>query len=253
MNKLIFFVFIQFICNYPLFSQKLLIDEYSLLTLSQSTAVEKKLGEIKQKTGVSVCCYIARSLENKTPEAFTVERANTLKFGTPGINNAILIMIAPKEQQLFITMSYGVQWIIPDEKAESFIDQMTIPFRDKKYLEGILKGLDAMEKSLSGYNWVPATVDIRKADLSKLAGKVIVFDYTNKPGKWKIQHPVLSDAEFSANYKIGIYSDTRKIADLFYSKYMDSMINTILTTSGVKIFARVRKVNPVELELLGIR
>jgi hypothetical protein len=239
--------------SFTLYSQKLLIDEYSLLSLSQSTSVEKKLGEIKHSTGVSVCCYIAKSLENKTPEAFTVERANTLKLGTPGINNAIVIMIAPKEQQLFITMSYGVQWIIHDEKAESFIDMMTVPFRDKKYLEGIMKGLDAMGKTLTGYSWVPATVDIKKDDLSRFVGKIIVFNYTNKPGKWKIQHPVLTDAEFSANYKIGIYNDTRKIGDLFYSKYMDSMVNTILTTSAVKIYARVRKVNPIELELLGIR
>jgi hypothetical protein len=252
--KRVFFLFTYLIIfSYSLYSQQLLIDEYPLLTLSESNVVEKKLNEIKLVTGVDVCCFIAKSLENKTPETFTLEKANTLKLGAPGINNAVFIMIAPLEQQLYITISYGVQWIIADQKTESLIDQITPSFRDKKYCDGILKGLEAMKKELSGFSWAPVTIDIKKTDLSKYVGKVISFEYTNKRDKWKVQHPVSADVEFDKNYKIGIFQDARKIAELFYSNHMDKMVNSILTVPGVKIFARVRKINPNELELLGIQ
>ena len=253
MKQVYFFFSFLIVFSYNLHSQQVLFDEYSLLTLSESSSVEKKLNEIKHLTGVDICCYIAKSLENKTPEAYTLEKGNTLKIGLPGINNAVFIMIAPLEQQLYITMSYGVQWIIPDQKTESLIDLMTPFFRDKKYCDGILKGLDVMEKDLSGFSWVPVKIDIKKTDLSRFVGKVITFEYTYKPDKWKFKHPSTTDVEFDKNYKIGIYNDTRKIAELFYSKYMENMVNSILTSPAIKIFARVRKINPNELELLGIQ
>jgi hypothetical protein len=247
------FIFLSFFAfSYSLQSQPLLIDEYPLLTMAETRSVQKKLTEIKSLTGVDVCCYIARSMENKTPEVFTVEKANSLKLGTPGINNAVLMMIAPKEQQLYITMSFGVQWVIPDQKTELLIDLMTPLFRDKKYFDGILKGLEVMKQYLSGISWNATRIDYKKTDLSSLIGKVITFEYTNKPEKTKSKQPAITNAEFDMNYKIGIYNDTKKIADLFYSKYMDSMVYSILTIPSVKIFARVRKVNPIELELLGI-
>ena len=252
MKQVHFFFSFLIICSYNLQSQQVLFDEYSLLTLAESGSVEKKLNEIKRLTGVEVYCYIAKSLKNKTPEAFTIEKGNTLKIGSPGINNAVFIMIAPVEQQLYITMSYGVQWIIPDQKTESLIDLMTPSFRDKKYCDGILKGLEVMKKDLSGFSWVPVKIDIKKTDLSKYIGKLITFEYTNRPDKWKLKHPVTTDVEFDKNYKIGIYNDTRLTAELFYSKYMENLVNSILTSPAVKIFARVRKVNPNELELLGI-
>jgi hypothetical protein len=252
MKKTSFYFLFLILFSYNLHSQQVLIDEYPLLTLSESNSVEKKLNEIKRSTGVEVCCYIAKSLENKTPEVFTLEKGNTLKIGTPGINNAVFIMIAPVEQQLYITMSYGVQWIIPDQKTESLIDLMTRSFRDKQYCDGILEGLEVMKKDLSGFSWIPVKIDIKKTDLSKYIGKVITFEYTKKSDKWKFKHPVTMDVEFDRNYKIGIYDDTRKIAELFFSKYMDNLVNSIVTSQELKIFARVRKVNPNELELLGI-
>jgi len=252
--KQVFILFTYLIIfSYSLHSQQLLIDEYPLLTLSESNVVEKKLNEIKQVTGVDVCCFIARSLGNKTPENFTLEKANTLKLGTPGINNAVFIMIAPLEQQLYITMSYGVQWIIHDDKTESLIDLITPSFRDKKYCDGILKGLEVIKKDLSGFSWAPVAIDIKKADLSKYVGKAISFDYKNKSDKLKLQHPVPTSVEFDRNYKIGIFQDARKIADLFYSNHMDKMVNSILTSPEVNIYARVRRINPNELELLGIQ
>lgn len=252
MKQVSFFFSFLFVFSYSLHSQKVLIDEYPLLTFAESNSVEKKLIEIKRLTGVDVCCYIARTLGNKSPEAFTVEKGNQMKIGTPGINNAVFIMIAPVEQQLYITMSYGVQWIIPDQKTDAFIDLMTPSFRDKKYCEGILKGLEQIEKALSGFSWVPVKIDIKNTDLSRYLGKVITFDYTNKPARSKLKHPILTDAEFDRNYKVSIYNDKRVIAELFYSKSMDNMVNSILSSPAVKIFARVRKVKPNELELLGI-
>lgn len=253
MKQASFLFFFLIFFYYNLHSQQVLIDEYPLLTLAESNVVEKKLNEIKHLTGVDVCCYIAKTLENKTPEAFTIEKGNNLKIGAPGVNNAVFIMIAPLEQQLYITVSYGVQWIIPDETTESLIDLITPSFRDKKYCDGILKGLEALKKDLSGFSWVPVEIDIKKTNFSKYVGKVITFEYTNKADKWKIQHPISTNVEFDKNYKIEIYSDNKVIAELFYSKYMEKMVNSILTSTSVRIFARVRKVNPNELELIGIR
>jgi hypothetical protein len=252
MKKILLFHFCLIVLNHNLQSQKVLIDEYPLLTLTESHTVENKLTEIKRSTGVDVCCYIARSLGKKSPEAFTVEKGNQMKIGTPGINNAVFIMIAPIEQQLYITRSYGVQWIIPDQKTESYIDLMTTSFRDKKYCEGILKGLEQIEKALSGYSWTAVKIDLNKTDLSRYIGKVVTFDYRNKAARPKLKPANPRDPEFDRNYKISISNDTRIIAELFYSKSMENMVNSILTSPTVKIFARVRKAGPIELELLGI-
>lgn len=238
-------------CN-KLYSQKDLIDEYPLLTMTESVSVQKKLTEIKRTTGVEICCYIARTLDGKSPETFTLEKANAIKPGTPGINNSIFIMIAPAEQQLYITMSYGIQWIIPDTRTEDFIDMMAPFFRDKKYGEGILKGLEGLEKAVSGNSWNPVNIDFRNTDLSKYIGKVITFEYKTDSRSETIRPPVPADAEFDRNYKIPLFSDKGIKAELFYSKYMDGMIHTILNVPSVKIYARVRKVRPDELELLGI-
>jgi hypothetical protein len=252
MKKLSFIFYLLFVTGNILYSQQLLMDEYLLLTLTESRTLDQKLNEIKQATGVDVCCYIARSLQNKSPEAFTVEKGNQMKIGTPGLNNALFIMIAPHEQQVFISKSYGIQWIISDQKVESYIDLMTPYFRDKKYADGILKALEQIEKSMTGYSWFVTRIDLKNTDLSRYIGKIVTFEYKSKSTKWKPRQPGQNDPEFDKNYKITLYNDSRVFAELFYSKSMFTMVNSILTSPSVKIFARVRKVHSNELELVGI-
>jgi uncharacterized membrane protein YgcG len=249
-NFLLFCLFLLFfVTGYP---QQLLYDEADLLTPSEKGTIISKLKEIHLRYDVDIRCYIAKSLNGKSPDEYTLAKANELKIGTIGLNNGIFILVAPREEQFLISNSLGVQWILTDKKTEGIIDSQLGTFKSKKYPEGILKCLESINKGLAGYNFQVSEAFLAKTDFTKLQGKVIAFDCTPANVKTGSREPMPADAQFDPAFKISLSSGSRKIADLYYSKYMGEMINAILASKKILIFARVRKVNPTEFELLGV-
>ena len=251
MTRNIIFFFLT-ILSFSSFSQQLLYDESNLLTPVERESVSSKLKETGLKHGIDIRCYIAKSLGGKTTNEFTLEKANELRIGAIGLNNGIIILMAPKEEQFLISNSFGVQWILNDQKTEAIIDGLLGTFKDKKYQAGLLKCLTLIDKELGENSFKVTEAFLNKTDFSKLQGKVIAFDYTGKNPNVGFRVPLPSDAQFDPQFKIDLRGDSRKIATLFYSKYMEEMIRTIISSKKILIFSRVRKTTPLEFELLGI-
>ena len=244
-------VFLMIMLVFTGFSQRLLYDEANILKPDERDLVSKKLNEIHAQRGVDIYCYIPNSLKGKTPDQFTMEKGDQLKVGTIGLNNGIFMLILPKEEEVYITGAFGVQWILTDQKINTIIDALLGPFKAKEYKEGILKGLGMIDQALNGYSFKVSQANLNKTDFSKLKGKVIAFEYFTTYSNTHFRIPVANDSEFNAAFSIDIMSGSGKVADLFYNKYMGDMVKAIMASKKRLIFARVRNANPLQFELLG--
>jgi hypothetical protein len=246
LTTLLFLFFIS-----SLFSQNILIDETNVLSMGQRDQIMTRLKSLKSKYGVDVRCIIPSSLNGKNPDKYTLEKGDALKVGTIGINNGIILMIAPKEEQFFIAVSYGVQWQVTDKEVNAMVDAVLGKFKGKHYANGILVCLDQIEKELTSTNFNVVEAKLNATDFSKMVGKVVAFDYNGTGSKANFRMPAANDLQFDPGFKIELRSDGKKKADLYYDKNMGGIISELVSSKKTLVFARVRKAVPLELELLG--
>ncbi|MEI6898672.1 MAG: TPM domain-containing protein [Bacteroidota bacterium] len=250
-NTKLFLLFLLFTASFTARSQYLLVDEANILKPDEKDLVAKRLKDIRTQRGVDVRCYIPVSLNGKSPDQVTAEQGERMKIGSIGVNNGILILILPKEEQVFITNAYGVQWIITDEETNKIIDALLGTFKAKEYKQGILDALNMIDKKLTGYSFKVNEAYLGKTDFSKLKGMVVALDYTYIYTNGNFRVPVEADQQFDRAFKIELKNGSLKAADLLYNKYMEGLVKEILSTKKRLIFARVKSAVPLELELMG--
>lgn len=246
---------IVFLCclslSYHVIGQQLLYDDANILSLGQRDQVNNKLKAIKVQTGVDIRCVIPTSLNGKSPDQFTLEKGDALKVGTIGINNGIILMVAPKEEQFYIAASYGVQWQLTEKEINSMIDAVLGKFKGKHYANGILVCLEQIEKELTGINFSVSEASIQTTDFTKMVGKCVAFEYDGTTSSGNFRMPSASSNQFDPSFKVELKSNGNKRGNLFYDQNMGTLVSELITSKKILIFARVRKAVPLEFELLG--
>ena len=58
--------------------------------------------------------------------------------------DGILILMAPKERRIRVATGYGMEKLLPDEKAKAAIDLMTPFFKNDDYGDGLSAGVEAI-------------------------------------------------------------------------------------------------------------
>ncbi len=107
---------------------------------------------IEKETTVELAVVTVQSLEGYTIDAYATELFNKWGIGKAGVNNGLLLLVAPNERRIRIEVGYGLEPLLTDSLSGEIIDEHIIPqFKAGKVSEGIVAGANALAQILRQY------------------------------------------------------------------------------------------------------
>ncbi|MBI3618705.1 TPM domain-containing protein [Candidatus Peregrinibacteria bacterium] len=132
-------------------NQGFVTDRAGILTQQQKNDLQQMLRGYQRQTSNEIAVLIIPNLGGEAIEDVGVQVGRAWGIGSKQKNNGILLLISMEERTMTIQVGYGLEGAVPDLTAKGIIDRDITPlFRAGKYHEGILAGIDALEKHIGG-------------------------------------------------------------------------------------------------------
>ena len=139
-----------FAVKYPK-PQGYISDFAGIIDPSTRDQLEQNLADYERSSTHQIAVVTVPSLEGDTVEDVAVRLFKEWGIGNKGKDNGVLLLVAPHEKRMRIEVGYGLEPVLPDGLAGQIIRENIAPhFKREDYSTGILNGILAIEKSLSG-------------------------------------------------------------------------------------------------------
>lgn len=126
-------------------------DLAGMLTPEEEAALERKLTDFETRSTHQIAVLTLPGLEDEPIESVALRVAETWKLGHEGLDNGILLLVAPSERRVRIEVGYGLEGVVPDAIAKRIIEGSITPaFRREEMDKGIAAGVDALIAAASG-------------------------------------------------------------------------------------------------------
>lgn len=124
-------------------------DAGNILTTDQWASLTKALSAFAARTRHQMVVVTVPSLEGRDIDAFTLDLANRWGIGRKGVNDGVVILVAPNERRVRIEVGLGLERALPDIFCKQVIQrEMTPSFREGDYFGGLSKGAGAIMKKI---------------------------------------------------------------------------------------------------------
>jgi uncharacterized protein len=126
-------------------------DAANVIDASSRQTLEQQLSDFEKKTSMEIAVATVPSLEGETVEDYAVALFKQWSIGKKGKDNGILLLVAPVEHKVRIEVGYGLESVLPDGLCGQIIrEDMTPLFRQQRYGDGIIAGVQSIQKVLQG-------------------------------------------------------------------------------------------------------
>lgn len=119
-------------------------DAAGILNAEEKQRLSQRLVHYEQRTTHQMVVATASTLNGATPMEFATCLGRRWGIGDAERNDGILILVAPGDRQTAISVGYGMEKALPDEKAKAVIERMIPHFKDGAYAGGLSTGIDAI-------------------------------------------------------------------------------------------------------------
>ena len=128
-----------------------IVDEARILSADDRQQLEATLKELEGKSSDQIVVYVASSLQGYEIEDFGYRLGRFWKIGQAGVNNGILLIIAPNERKVRIEVGRGLEPIMTDALSATIIQNSVLPgFRRGDFPGGIKAGVRDIKDVLLG-------------------------------------------------------------------------------------------------------
>jgi uncharacterized protein len=162
-------VLLVFALDFPALSGRV-VDQAGVMNAQSRSAVEAKLKDLEDKSGIQLVVATVRSLQGGDIETYANQLFRFWKLGEAKKNNGVLLLVAPSEHKVRIEVGYGLEGTLTDALSSVIIQSAIIPrFKANDFSGGIERGVDGIISVLSGdtADW-QRKVGVRSDDISKL-------------------------------------------------------------------------------------
>src|SRR6266568_2856063 len=119
------------------------VDQANVIPAPNRSAIEGKLKELEDKSGIQLVVATVNSLQGSDVETFANELFRHWKLGELKKNNGLLLLVAPKERKVRIEVGYGLEGTLTDALSNIIITGAIVPrFKANDYAGGIERGVD---------------------------------------------------------------------------------------------------------------
>jgi uncharacterized protein len=120
-----------------------IVDQANIIPQDTRNALEPKLVELEQKSGIQLVVATVSSLEGQEIEPYANQLFRFWKLGEKNKNNGVLLLVAPKERRVRIEVGYGLEGTLTDALSAVIIANAITPrFKTGDYGGGITRGVD---------------------------------------------------------------------------------------------------------------
>ena len=126
------------------------VDQGRLLSTEKRTELTGKLEALEQQTGDQLVVVTLRSLEGYDIADYGYQLGRAWGIGRQGVDNGVLLIVAPEERKVRIEVGYGLEPVLTDAMSAQIIQNDILPaFRNGGFERGITQGVDAISAQLT--------------------------------------------------------------------------------------------------------
>ena len=131
-----------FAINFPALTGRV-VDQANIIQPDTRVALEQKLADLEDKSGIQLVVATVKSLEGQEIEPYANELFRKWALGEKKKNNGVLLLVAPNERRVRIEVGYGLEGTLTDALSKVIISNaMTPRFKAGNFSEGISRGVD---------------------------------------------------------------------------------------------------------------
>src|SRR4051812_3312567 len=86
-----------------------IVDQANIIPAETRNAIEPKLVDLEQKSGIQLVVATVRSLNGQDIEPYANELFRAWKLGEKTKNNGVLLLVAPNEKRVRVEVGYGLE------------------------------------------------------------------------------------------------------------------------------------------------
>ena len=136
--------------NYPLLTGRV-VDQADVIPPSTKSAIETKLKDLEDKSGIQLVVASVNSLDGLDVETYANGLFRAWKLGEAKKNNGVLFLVAPNERKMRIEVGYGLEGTLTDALSKIILTSAVAPrFKARDYGAGIERGVEGIIEVLSG-------------------------------------------------------------------------------------------------------
>jgi uncharacterized protein len=143
--------------NFPPLTGRV-VDQAGIMTAQGRDALETRLKNLEDKSGIQVVVAAVKSLEGSDIETYANQLFRNWRLGESKKNNGVLLLVAPNEHKVRIEVGYGLEGTLTDALSSVIISSAMVPrFKANDFSGGIERGVDGIISVLSGdtTDWQP--------------------------------------------------------------------------------------------------
>lgn len=127
-----------------------IVDQANVLSPAARAAIEPKLAELEDKSGIQLVVATVPSLQDDDIETFANGLFRAWKLGEAKKDNGLLLLVAPGERKVRIEVGYGLEGTMTDALSKVIIQSAIVPsFKAGDFSAGVTKGVDAIIGALT--------------------------------------------------------------------------------------------------------
>lgn len=128
--------------NFPALTGRV-VDQANVLPAETRAALEPKLAELEDKSGIQLVVATVSSLQGEEIEPFANGLFRFWKLGEAKRNNGVLLLVAPNEKRVRIEVGYGLEGTLTDALSKIIIANAMAPrFKAGDFGGGVQRGVD---------------------------------------------------------------------------------------------------------------
>jgi uncharacterized protein len=128
--------------NFPPLTGRI-VDQANVIAPATRSAIEPKLVDLENKSGIQLVVATVSSLEGEEIEPYANKLFRAWKLGEKTKNNGVLLLVAPKERRVRIEVGYGLEKTLTDALTKIIIINAIAPrFKAGDFSGGISRGVD---------------------------------------------------------------------------------------------------------------
>jgi uncharacterized protein len=125
------------------------VDGAEMIGAQAEAALAERLEALEKETTDQLVVVTVESLKGEPIEKLGLRLGNGWGIGQKGINNGVLLIVAPAERRARIEVGTGLEGLLTDERAQRIMDRKIVPACRKGQCERAVEdGVAAIAKLL---------------------------------------------------------------------------------------------------------
>jgi len=126
-----------------------IVDKVWVLNDTEKQNIESKIQEIRDKYTAEILLVIIPTTDGEDISSVSTEIWQEIWVWKKDKDNWLVVLIAIDDRSWNIATWYWVEWVLPDILTKKIWEKNFVLFKDKRYFDGIMWGLDDFEKAFS--------------------------------------------------------------------------------------------------------